>query len=119
MSLLIVGSDAYTGVGGSLLRGAEKEGIAAYLADSAAAYETHKIVRRVWWHLLGRRPFHLRGFSENLVKEARERGVTAVIATGITLTRNRLALRSRAWLKPRVSSAASRPHTHRGVCETI
>jgi spore maturation protein CgeB len=83
MSLLIVGSDAYTGVGGSLLRGAEKEGIAAYLADSAAAYETHKIVRRVWWHLLGRRPFHLRGFSENLVKEARERGVTAVIATGI------------------------------------
>jgi spore maturation protein CgeB len=83
MSLLIVGSDVETGVGGSLMRAAQKEGTPTFLARSAEAYATWKIARRVWWHVLGRRPYRLREFSAQVVRQARDQAITTVIATGI------------------------------------
>jgi hypothetical protein len=39
----------------------------------------------------------------------------AVIATGMKVTRARLAVRALAWLRPSQVSAVSSPHTHIGV----
>lgn len=83
MRILIVGSDAYTGVGGSLLRAAQKEGRDASLIDTAMAYQANPLVQRVYWHLLGRRPYRLREFSAQVLEQACDSRAHAVIATGI------------------------------------
>lgn len=83
MRILIIGQEAGSGVGGSLLRAARARGIDARIMESARAYDAHSVVRRVSWHLLGRRPYRLRAFSDAVVTAALEQRADVLLATGI------------------------------------
>jgi len=83
MKLLIIGEDAGTGIGGSLYRAALKQSLTPMLLNSNLASGTNALLRRIYWHALGRRPVRLRSFSERAVLAAVEHGADLVIATGL------------------------------------
>lgn len=80
--LLIVGNAGGTHVGASLLRAAQRAGLAAELLDAAAAFGGPAWRRRLSWHLLGHRPPRLGAFGRDLVAAARRGSANVLISTG-------------------------------------
>ena len=81
--LLIVGNDGGTNVGGSFLRGARQLGIEARLVPMRDAMDAPALLRQVNWRVRGRRPTHLKSFSDRVVAETSEFRPTCLLTTGL------------------------------------
>lgn len=81
--VFLVGATGGTHIGGSFLRGACENEIAATLIDTAPAFDGPRVLRSLVWRTLGRRPLHLRSFSKALLERvARKSPSTFLISTG-------------------------------------
>ncbi|MES2597878.1 MAG: glycosyltransferase [Verrucomicrobiota bacterium] len=84
MRLLIIGVSGPTHVGRHFLNAAGVLGWEAEVLDSREAFQGPAWWRRVCWHLLGRRPPALEGFSRMAVTRCQQFKPDLVLATGIT-----------------------------------
>lgn len=82
--LLIVGGVGGTNVGDSLYRAGIKLGIETKIMDTRLAYLAPAWLRIINWHLLGRRPAHLRSFGKELLDVCQSFKPEAMISTGIS-----------------------------------
>ncbi len=83
MRLLIIGNPGPTHVGRHFLNAARGLGWEAEVLDSAAAFQGPVWWRRTCWHLLGRRPPKLAGFSRMAVARCQHYKPDLVLTTGI------------------------------------
>ncbi len=93
--LLVVGNDGGTNVGASLLRSAKSIGLDAGICDARQAFAAPKAIARVNWWLMGRRPTHLRSFSESIVERCHSERPTWLITTGLAPVERRALERIR------------------------
>lgn len=83
MKLVIVGGRGGTNIGESFLRAAVAAGVDARLIDSAEAFRANRLVRALFWRL-GRRPVHLRHFSQKVFAACSKFGdKTLLLTTGL------------------------------------
>lgn len=80
-SLLIVGADGSSHIGGSLLRGARHLGHKAELADISSAWRPRTVAQKLFWYW-DRRPIALGQFSKSIVEKCAEIHPDVLIATG-------------------------------------
>lgn len=85
MRILIIGNAEPTHVGGHFLQASRSSNaeVAASLMSVREAYQAPRLVRALYWHLLGKRPARLQSFSEALVRRCAQEKPDLVLATGI------------------------------------
>ncbi len=83
MSLLLVGNPQPTHIGGHWLNAARRLAQPASLADVNEASAAPRLMRMLWWHLLGHRPPHLDRFSADLVRRCSIEKPKLVLTTGL------------------------------------
>ena len=83
MSILLVGNPQPTHIGGHWLNAAHRLGEETALMDVNEAYVAPRLVRMLWWHLLGHRPARLEGFSARLVRRCAVEKPKIVLTTGL------------------------------------
>lgn len=83
MRLLIVGVGGGTSIGESFLRAGRREGMDVSFLDMARAYDGPPILKSMWWHLLDRRPYSLKKFSQEVYSRTTSSGVNMVLTTGL------------------------------------
>lgn len=81
--ILIAGGIGGTNVGDSFFRAAGKLGIQAEIIDTRLSNAAPAWQRRISWHLFGRRPVHLNGFSQNVLQHCIERHPEVLVTTGL------------------------------------
>src|SRR5262249_15949042 len=82
--LAILGTGEGTHIGGSLARGAKKLGFEAIWFDAEEAWQAPRLLRSFFWHFAGgRRPAHLRRYSNKLVELCALARPDVVVATGM------------------------------------
>ena len=79
-SLLVIGNLSKEHVGGYFMEAASQSGIRAAGVDATSAYRAPAVIRKIYWHLLGHRPFRLAAFSRE-VREALDVHKPAVLVT--------------------------------------
>ena len=93
--LLVVGNDGGTNVGASLVRSARALGLEAEISDAREAFRAPKPIARLNWWLRGRRPTHLRTFSDAVVEQCERLQPAWVITTGLAPVEQRAIQRIR------------------------
>ncbi|MDB6118711.1 MAG: hypothetical protein JWO08_2492 [Verrucomicrobiaceae bacterium] len=83
MSVLLVGNPQPTHIGGHWLNAARHLDCPASLANVNEASVAPRLVRMLWWHLLGHRPPRLESFSAGLVKRCSIEKPRLVLTTGL------------------------------------
>lgn len=83
MSILLVGNPQPTHIGGHWLEAARHLGQRASLADVNEASAAPRLLRMLWWHLLGHRPPRLASFSASLVRRCAVEKPKLVLTTGL------------------------------------
>src|SRR5262245_36280764 len=81
--LALLGRSGGTHIGGSFARGAAKLGIDSIYFDADQASARLRLLRLLSWHLADRRPFHLKQFSNELVKACARTKPEVLVATGM------------------------------------
>lgn len=81
--LLLIGNPRPTHVGRHLLHAAQQLGWEVQLMDVEQAFESARWLRRLHWHLLGRRPVHLARFSTAVVAECQRWQPDWVLSIGL------------------------------------
>lgn len=81
--ILVVGLTGGSHIGGSLVRAAEKLGIAGELCDAATAWRLGSVKQRFLWHFCGRRPPALASFSHAVVERCRVVRPETTVTTGM------------------------------------
>lgn len=81
--LLIIGNAGGTNVGGSLARQAPDASWRVDLLESNDAMRGSALLRRLRWHLSGRRPLRLEQFSRRVVTWCRAERPAVLLATGL------------------------------------
>ncbi len=87
MRILLLGQDGQTNIGGSYLRAATALGHEARLVDVRQAYAAPRLVRAVYWHVLGRRPYHLKSFGQKVVDTCKTWRPDLVLAVSLAPVR--------------------------------
>jgi spore maturation protein CgeB len=82
MQLLIVGNRGGTNVGGSFERSAHDLALGVHMMESEDATDGPAWLRRLKWHLLGRTPLRLEGFSAAVVQFCRRAKPDLLLTTG-------------------------------------
>lgn len=95
--VILVGIPKATHVGMHLLEAAQEIGVEVSVQNMEAAYEGPRILRSIFWHLLGHRPLKLGTFSAQLIQRCEKEKPDLVIMTGIAPV-NENALRRMATL---------------------
>lgn len=94
--ILMVGTAAGTGIGGSFHRAAIQAGYQARLLDTAVAHSRNRWLERLSYHFCSRRPFFWKRYADAAVRTALEQRPQLMLVTGrAPLPRNHL-LRIRA-----------------------
>jgi hypothetical protein len=83
VKLALLGTLGGTHIGGSFVRAATTLGIESICFDADKASAASRLLRSLAWHLADRRPFHLNGFSNELVKACARAKPQIFVATGI------------------------------------
>ena len=83
MRVLIIGDSSPAHIGGHMQRASHYLGEAMPLMDINEAYASPRLVKALWWHLLGHRPARLREFSSRLVKRCTEEKPDMVLTFGL------------------------------------
>ena len=81
--LILVGNPHVIHVGAHFYKCAMDSGWATSFLNSEEAFQGHTLTRRLNWWLRGRRPTHLREFSERVWQICREYGPNFLVSTGI------------------------------------
>lgn len=84
MKVLFVANPRPTHVGRHLHAAANTAGMATAMKDVVAAYEAPRWLKVLYWRLLGRRPFRLQAFSDDVVRTAASMQPDVVLCTGVT-----------------------------------
>lgn len=82
-SVLLVGNPEPTHIGGHLLAGARRAGVAMRLCDARDAFQGPSWRRHVAWWVRGHRPANLLEFGRTVVAAARARPPGLLLATGL------------------------------------
>lgn len=82
LDLLLVGPTGNTHVASSLLRAANDLGIAAEAVETSPAYAGPAVVRKLAWHMAGRRPARLENFSRHVLDTALRKKPSTLITLG-------------------------------------
>lgn len=80
--VLVVGSTGGSHIGGSLFRAGAELGIEMAFLDVDEAWHLGTTLQRLFWHGLGRRPIHLKRFSESVLRHCRDFSPDLIVATG-------------------------------------
>jgi spore maturation protein CgeB len=83
ISLLLVGKRETPHLGGSLYRAAQELDVEVHFESTKKAFDSNRLVRAFYWHVLGHRPPRLQQFSVQVVEAVREHSPDIVLTTGI------------------------------------
>jgi spore maturation protein CgeB len=83
MRLLLVGNPEPFHIGAHFRDAAEELGIPIALCDMRQAFAASALEQRITWHLLGKRPPRLEGFSAQVLRTCQEFHPTHLLTTGI------------------------------------
>jgi len=82
-TLLIVGNPGVIHIGAHLFTGAAELGYSASQLNSEEAFAGSRLLAKMNWWMRGRKPNHLREFSERIVQECRRHRPDAMVTTGL------------------------------------
>ncbi len=83
VDLVIAGARDGASVGAAFDYGCQALGLRSSLVDTAAALRGPKTLARISWHLMGRRPLRLRGYSRSLVETCRRLRPRWLLTVGV------------------------------------
>jgi spore maturation protein CgeB len=81
--LLLAANPESVHIGAHLYEGAQTLGVNVRLCDARQAFDAPRWLVRLHWNLRGRRPAHLRTFSNSLVQACRDFRPTWLLSTGL------------------------------------
>lgn len=81
--VLIVGNPRETHVGRHLLRGAPDAEAEVVMLDLVQAFDAPRLLKTLWWRLLGHRPFHLESFGRLALRRCLDQKCEMMLATGL------------------------------------